>query len=184
MGHKLTALELQQDLPAENATIIDLRSPSEFATGHIAGAINIPLPELEPRRGEIRGDRLVFVCERGIRAQTARAALARCFPHTQVLEGGMHAWRQAGLPIIQVTKTTWSLERQVRLIAGTLVLIGVVLGLTLGPLWSLVAAIPGAGLVFAGLTDFCPTAILLTRMPWNQLCSTSVQNEEVFAEVK
>jgi hypothetical protein len=72
-----------------------------------------------------------------------------------------------------VTKTRWSLERQVRLIAGSLVLIGIVLGLTVSPICLVVAALPGAGLIFAGLTDLCPMAIVLLRMPWNQICGVT-----------
>jgi rhodanese-related sulfurtransferase len=150
--------------------IIDVRTPTEFATGHLAGALNLPLPELEARRGDLRGEELVLVCERGMRARAARAMLLACFPEARVLSGGMHAWRKAKLPMVQVTRSRWSLERQVRLIAGSLVLAGIGLSLALGRGWLALAALPGAGLVLAGLTDLCPMGLLLLRMPWNQVC--------------
>jgi rhodanese-related sulfurtransferase len=174
MRESLTAPDLQAACAApQPPTVIDVRSVSEYASGHIAGAINIPLPELQVRRDDLRGERLVFVCERGIRAQAAQTALAPCFPSAQVLQGGMHAWREANLPMIHVTRTRWSLERQVRSIAGSLILMGIVLSLTVSPLWWMFAALPAAGLVFAGLTDICPMAIFLLRLPWNHVCSTA-----------
>jgi rhodanese-related sulfurtransferase len=170
MSFELKPSDLRQELLAEGVVVlIDVRSPSEFASGHIAGAINMPLPELAMRGVEIPEGRLVLICERGARAQAARSALLPRFPGALVLEGGMHSWRCAGYPLIQVTKTAWSLERQVRLAAGSLVLIGVALGLAYGPLWTLVAALPGAGLVLAGMTELCPMAGILIRMPWNQI---------------
>jgi len=168
---QLTIAEVQNALESANPpTLIDVRSVSEFGTGHIPGAVNIPLPELEVRRDDLHGDRIVFICERGMRAEAARSALHPCFPAAQVLQGGMHAWRAAHLPTLQTTRNRWSLERQVRLLAGSLVLIGIALSLIVSPWCLLIAALPGAGLVFAGLTDICPSAIFLLRMPWNQVC--------------
>lgn len=85
-----------------------------------------------------------------------------------MLEGGTAAWSAAGLPLVTTTKSRFSLERQVRLIAGLLVLVAVVLSKTVSPAWIYLAALVGAGLTFAGLTDICMMAGLLTRMPWNQ----------------
>lgn len=177
MKEEIGVEELETELTAGlHVAVVDVRSPTEFASGHIAGAVNVPLPELGVRLADLdperrgRPERLVLACERGMRARAAEAALLQCYPEARVLRGGMHAWRQAGLPVVRVTRTHWSLERQVRLIAGTLVLVGVALGLAAGPVWGLTAAVPGAGLVLAGLTDLCPLGLLLGRMPWNRIC--------------
>jgi hypothetical protein len=96
-----------------------------------------------------------------------------------VLEGGTSAWIDAGLPTVSSTKTRWSLERQVRLAAGILVVAGTGLSLFASPNWIYLAGLVGAGLTFAGLTDICPMGILFSRMPWNKVrplatqCSTS-----------
>jgi len=83
------------------------------------------------------------------------------------VEGGTQAWDQAGLPVVRGKKTI-SLERQVRIAAGTLVLVGSLLGAFVSPWWIGLAAFVGAGLVFAGITDTCGMGLLLARMPWNQ----------------
>ena len=93
-----------------------------------------------------------------------------------VLDGGMRAWREAGLPVIAPLKTSWSLERQVRLGAGILILIGIALTLLVSKLWILMPAFVGAGLTFAGATDICIMGKLLARMPWNQLRNSNVQS--------
>ena len=171
MAAELSVFELRCVWAAgRNPEIVDVRSATEFASGHIAGAVNVPLPELEARRADIHGESLVLVCERGIRARAARAALLPCFPAAQVLHGGMHAWRKERFPLVRATRTGWSLERQVRLVAGSVALAGIALTLALGRGWLALAALPPAGLVLAGLTDLCPLGLLLGRMPWNQVC--------------
>ena len=171
MTEELSNFELREEWASgRNPTIVDVRSVTEYASGHIAGAVNVPLPELGVRREDIRGDDLVLVCERGTRARMARMGLLPCFPEARVLRGGMHAWRADRFPIVQTNKASWSLERQVRLGAGSMMLAGVALALTVGRIGLLVAAIPAAGLVLAGLTDICPLGLLLGRMPWNRIC--------------
>jgi hypothetical protein len=103
----------------------------------------------------------------GKRARMAAALLDPCRLSVSVLEGGTKAWVQAGLPLVRNTKTRWSLERQVRLGAGLLVLLGAALALTLNVYWLLLCGFAGLGLTFAGLTDICPMAEFLVRMPWN-----------------
>lgn len=168
---ELSVAELRGALVGRpNTAIVDVRSPTEFATGHIAGALNVPLQELEARRDDLPCEELVLVCERGMRAGAAQTMLLPCIPEARVLTGGMHAWRAAGLPVVRTTKSRWSLERQVRLIAGSMMLAGIGLSLELGRGWLALAALPGAGLVLAGLTDLCPMGLLLLRMPWNRVC--------------
>jgi len=93
--------------------------------------------------------------------------LAPCRREITVLEGGTSAWVQAGLPVVRSVRTRWSLERQVRLGAGLLVLVGVILGFTVSMNWIFLSAFVGLGLTFAGLTDICLMGEFLGKMPWN-----------------
>jgi hypothetical protein len=86
-----------------------------------------------------------------------------------VLEGGTEAWRRAGYPAVRSTAARWALERQVRLIAGLLVVAGVFLGVDVSPWWLLVAGFVGCGLVFAGFSGLCPMGEVLARLPWNRV---------------
>jgi rhodanese-related sulfurtransferase len=149
--------------------LIDVRSPSEYAAGHIPGAANIPLEQLDSRVSDLepRGQ-IVLICQSGTRAKIAANLLERFREDLLVLEGGTAAWARAGLPTVANTAARWSLERQVRLGAGLLVLLGVTLALSIDLHWIYFSAFIGAGLTFAGLTDFCPMGRLLALMPWNR----------------
>ncbi|PSH04123.1 MAG: sulfurtransferase [Acidobacteria bacterium] len=148
--------------------MIDVRSPSEYAGGHIPCTISVPMDQFEARKKDLRlEDGVVLVCKAGSRAQIVAGWLGSDTP-VRVLEGGTDAWIRAGLDVVVSAKTRWSLERQVRLIAGALVLMAAALAIS-GFQWAIwVALLMGVGLTFAGLTDICPMAILLTKMPWNQ----------------
>jgi rhodanese-related sulfurtransferase len=150
------------------ALLIDVRSASEFATGHIPGAIHMPLEQVESRAGDVDAKLpLILICKSGQRARMAATLLEPCRPDAKVLEGGTDAWRQAGLPLVVSCNTRWSLERQVRLGAGLLASIGALLAVLVNARWIYLAGFIGLGLTFAGLTDFCPMALLLSKMPWN-----------------
>jgi len=150
---------------AGKVRLIDVRTPAEFGEVHIAGSTLMPLDRLDP--AEITGP-AVLVCRSGKRAEQARQKLAAAgCEHLAVLEGGVTAWEQAGLPV-QRGKAVLSLERQVRIAAGLLVLTGVGLGTWVHPGFYGLAAFVGAGLTFAGITDWCGMAMLLAKMPWNQ----------------
>ena len=167
MSASITVTELHRHPPV-GAQLVDVRSSSEFASGHIPGAVNIPMDQIEARLEDLRpGAPLVLVCQSGKRARITAGLLEPCQRPTVVLEGGTSAWIQAGLPIVSNVKTRWSLERQVRLGAGLLVLTGSVLALTVNPYWLFLSAFIGLGLTFAGLTDICPMAVILEKMPWN-----------------
>lgn len=149
--------------------LLDVRSPIEFAVEHINGAVNIPLPELEGRAGEVPRDRRLFViCRSGKRAARAAYLLAGQGYEPSVLTGGVLAWRAAGLPLIEGKKRL-PIERQIQLIVGTGSLCGVVLGLTVSPWFFILPGFFSAGLTFAGLTGTCGLGILLEKAPWNQL---------------
>jgi rhodanese-related sulfurtransferase len=148
---------------------IDVRSATEFAAGHIPGAVNIPMEEIESRLGDLRSNRpTVLVCQAGMRAEIARSLLAGRVEELSVLTGGTDAGVEAGLPLVASTQTRWALERQVRLGAGLLVLSGVILGFLVNPAWYWLAGFVGGGLVFAGTTNYCAMGHLLALLPWNR----------------
>ncbi len=157
---------------------VDVRTASEYAAGHVPGAVNVPLDELESRMGDLDSERpVMLICKAGQRAAIAHGLLTGRRSDLHVLEGGTDAWVRAGLPVVRSAKTRWSLERQVRLGAGLLVLTGVVLGAAVGAWWYLLAGFVGAGLTFAGATDICGMGMLLGKMPWNRAvsCATPAQ---------
>ena len=153
-------------LIAGGAKLIDIRAADEHARASIPGAENCPLDKL----GQIKGaSAVVYHCRTGMRtgANAARlAAVADCPAY--LLEGGLDAWRAAGLPIAENRKAPMEIMRQVQITAGSLVVIGVVLGIMVQPLFLGLAAFVGAGLVFAGSTGWCGMARLLALMPWNR----------------
>lgn len=146
---------------------IDVRSAAEFATGHIPGAVNIPMEQVEARLDDIGEGPLVLICEAGARAMVAAGWLESRQP-LSVLAGGTAAWRKAGLPLLGCAPCRWTLERQVRLGAGLIVLVASLLAATTNPKWVFVAMFVGGGLTFAGATNICGMAALLARMPWNR----------------
>jgi len=155
--------------PWRMAQWVDVRSATEFAAGHVPGAVNIPMEQIEARLADLTpGVPIVLICQSGARARMVAGLLEPCGKELAVLEGGTRAWIQAGQPVVVVAKTRWSLERQVRLAAGILVLIAAALAFTVDVRWMGLAGFVGLGLTFAGLTDFCPMAVLLGKMPWNR----------------
>jgi rhodanese-related sulfurtransferase len=127
------------------------------------------MEEIEAREGDLAPDSpIVLICHGGQRASMTECWLAPRGKDVRALEGGTQAWLKAGLPVVVSARTRWSLERQVRLAAGVLVLLGVVLALAVKPQWIYLSGFVGLGLTFAGVTDFCAMAGLLARMPWNR----------------
>ena len=157
----------------ENLAFVDVRSPAEFESVHATGAKLYPLDSLDPKRisselGISSQTPVVLLCAGGNRARKAAEKFhAEGIPHCLVVEGGTKAWEAAGLPVVR-GKGAISIERQVRIGAGTMVLLGVVLGSWVDPLWFFLSGFVGAGLIFAGITDWCGMGMLLAKMPWNQ----------------
>lgn len=149
--------------------LLDVRSATEFASGHIPGAINMPLEQIESRAADLDPSAsTVLVCQAGTRARVAADLLAPFRPELFVLLPGTASWIADGLPVIRSVASRWALERQVRLIAGLLVLLGVIFGLLVTP-WAFgLSAFVGCGLTFAGITNLCPMGELLIRLPWNR----------------
>ncbi len=153
-----------------SSSIIDVREYPEFAAGHIEGSRLVPLGSLsEASSSWGRAEALTLVCKSGRRAEQARQQLAaKGFTALTVLEGGIDAWRAAGKPLISVERRPWAMERQVRVTAGSLVLLFTGLGYFVS-LWFLIGtAFFGAGLVFAGVSDTCMMGSLLGHAPWNR----------------
>ena len=152
--------------------LIDVRTPVEYREVHVGFARNVPLDQLDA--AHFAADRdgsesLYVICRSGSRGkQACEKFLAAGYTNVVNIEGGTQAWDQAGLPVVRGQKTI-SLERQVRIAAGLLVLIGSVLGAFVSPYWIGLSAFVGAGLTFAGVTDTCGMGMLLARMPWNQV---------------
>jgi rhodanese-related sulfurtransferase len=158
--------------------LIDVRTPVEYREVHVAIARNVPLDRLDPlavmqaRNGSTH-EPLYVICRSGSRGrQACEKFLAAGFTNVVNVEGGTLAWAECGLPVVR-GKQAISLERQVRIAAGLLVLLGALLGWLVHPVFVGLAAFVGAGLVFAGITDTCGMGLLLARMPWNQVKDTT-----------
>jgi len=165
--------------------LIDVRTPVEFREVHVPFARNLPLDQLEASK--IASQRagndapLYVICRSGGRGKQAcdKLIAAGCTNVVNV-EGGTQAWDQAGLQVVR-GKKAMSLERQVRIAAGALVLTGVVLGALVHPYFYGLSGFVGAGLIFAGVTDTCAMGMLIARMPWNQVATTQTCNTKAAA---
>lgn len=171
LTNNLGPAELRRRIDAgEPLQLVDVREAPEFAAGRLAGARLIPLGELERRAAEFDRSRpLVLICRSGKRSGQAREKLERLgFNNLACLTGGLTAWEAAGLPVEKDARAPWALERQVRVAAGSLVVLGVTLGFLVHPGFFGLSAFVGGGLVFAGVTDWCGMGLLLAKAPWNR----------------
>lgn len=156
-------------LAARGAVIVDIREPDEFAREHIPGAVNEPISSVSGRPAAASADIVVYHCKSGMRTKANAAKLAA--PETceaYILEGGLEAWKAAKLPVEADASQPIELMRQVQIAAGSLVVLGVVLGVAVHPGFYALSAFVGAGLVFAGVSGFCGMARVLMAMPWNR----------------
>jgi rhodanese-related sulfurtransferase len=165
----ISAQDLAEQLGSRGVTVIDVREPMEYASGHIAGSLNVPLARLH--QADLPQGPLVLVCQSGNRsAKGVQTLLQRNHPAPVCdLEGGLPSWQQAGLPLRRLANAPLPLMRQVQIAAGSLVLLGLILSHVAGPAWILLSWFVGAGLVFAGASGFCGMAQLLALMPWNRV---------------
>jgi rhodanese-related sulfurtransferase len=167
--HSIHPEQLAAELEHHRVTVIDVREPMDYASGHIAGSLNVPLNRLDPAR--LPAGPLVLVCQSG---QRSARGLRRLVEHGHNapladLIGGLPAWQQAGLPVRKLPNAPLPLMRQVQIAAGSLVLLGLILSTVVAPAWILLSWFVGAGLVFAGVSGFCGMARLLAWMPWNRV---------------
>ena len=165
----------------EPLALIDVRTPREYRAVHVPGAVLESLDSLDPVRVSqhlpVEGQ-LYVLCQTGTRARQAinrleKAGFGRCV----LVEGGTAEWLQEGLPVERQKVTSISLERQVRIAAGALVLAGTVLGIFWNRFFLGLPVFVGGGLVFAGITDTCGLGMLLARMPWNRAGAKSCECE-------
>jgi rhodanese-related sulfurtransferase len=178
MSVKTIAPSELAELRQKNAAIdlIDVRTPMEFREVHLTGARNVPLDQLEPAavmkaRGPAEKETLYVICRTGSRGQQAcERFMAAGYENAINVEGGTLAGEAQGLPVVRGPKMM-SLERQVRIAAGSLVLTGLALGWWVHEVFLGLSAFVGAGLVFAGITDTCGMGLMLAKMPWNRVPS-------------
>ena len=174
----VTPIELEELLERHpEVRLLDVRTPGEYETAHIRGAYNVPLDLLGEHGREIRSTvsaPVVLVCQSGQRARRAEEALRSAgMPNLHVLDGGLSAWAALGKPVSRGAARL-SLERQVRIAAGGLTAIGAALALVVNPVFALLPLMMGTGLVFAGVTNTCGLAMLLSRLPYNRPASCDV----------
>lgn len=152
----------------DKCVLLDVRTPAEFETLHARNAQNTPLHTLTPESVEsLKEKQILCICQKGARGLQAAEILLR-YGYTNIcnIQGGTEAWHTHGLPVVK-GKSSISLERQVRIAAGTLVILGVLGGFFLSPYAYGLSLFVGCGLVFAGITDTCGMAMILGRCPWN-----------------
>ena len=159
-------------LAIEQPLIIDVRSHAEIDSLSYAGCLRLPLHELNQASATKLnpGNRTVYIlCGTGKRAQMAADKLTQCLPNAlTIIDGGITAMAAANLPLQKGKSRVISLERQIRIAVGGLVLTGVVLGSILHSGFYGLSAFVGVGLIFAGITDTSPMGMMLASMPWNQ----------------
>jgi len=167
----ISPVELQSILTTHpGAAVIDVRTPVEFAEVHVPQARSVPLDELNPGSLQLPKDQPVYLlCRSGQRATKAAEKFAKeGFSQPVVIAGGTLAWIDAQLPVERSAVKVISLERQVRITAGAIVFTGVLLAYFVNFHFIWLSGFIGAGLVFAGITDFCGMGLLLAKMPWNR----------------
>lgn len=168
-----SAAQASQQLAA-GAILVDIREPDEYRHEHIPGARSLPLSSIQ--QGSTLGDDapaaapVIFHCQGGNRTAGNAQALVRAAPGRKVmlLEGGIAAWKRAGLATARDGRQPLPIMRQVQIVAGTIILAGVIAGYAVSPGFFLLSGFVGAGLLFAGVSGWCGMALLLGKMPWNR----------------
>lgn len=166
--------DAQARLTSGRAVLVDIREADEFARAYIAGALSQPLSGWEAAHLTIDpGADVIFTCRSGMRTAGACDRLAaRVHGDALVLDGGIDGWSRAGLPVVTNAKAPLEIMRQVQIAAGSLILLGALLGTFVAPGWFGLSAFVGAGLLFAGISGFCGMARLLMLAPWNRRALT------------
>lgn len=168
--HPLSANEVAARMRAGSASLIDVRERDEFSREHVVGAVSAPLSAIETIDLGLASDKdVVFMCRTGNRTDVnCRQLAGRVDAPAFVLEGGLEGWKKAGLATRLDKRRPIELMRQVQIGAGSLVLLGAVLGTLVHPAFWAISAFVGAGLLVAGVTGFCGMARLLSLAPWNR----------------
>lgn len=154
---------------ASGAVLIDIRPSDEFAREHIVQAVNIPVEQLKRHPNVENASAVIFHCRSGNRTRLNANVLEDSVAcEAYVLDGGLDAWKKAGLPISADRSQPLELQRQVQIAAGSMIVLGTALGVLISPWWLLLSGFVGLGLVFAGASGFCGLARVLLKMPWNK----------------
>lgn len=157
--------------------VIDVRTPGEFETGHIEGSYNVPLDLLGEHVSDLAAldHNVVLVCQSGARATKALEQLvAAGKSNLRLLEGGMSAWTATGNRVARTNATRWPMDRQVRLVAGSIVLASVAASVWFPPA-RFVGGFIGAGLTFSAVTNTCGMAMALAKLPYNRGASCDMR---------
>lgn len=174
MACKKISFQAWQQSKGEQDLLIDVRTPAEFERAHLPGSINLPLANCNPaglgnilqQLGAAGGVKVCLICQSGTRSNMAAQQLEQWSEgELMVMDCGISAFDKSQLN--STGKGVISVDRQVRIVAGALVLTGVAGSLLLAPGWVYLSAFVGAGLMFAGITDTCAMAGVLAKMPWN-----------------
>lgn len=169
----MNASTLRQRLDNDDAVVVDVRSTGEYASGHIARSINVPMDEMEARLEDVpAGGKVVLVCQTGQRSKMTFELLKGRLDGLVCLEGGIDSWIKSGQPVVKSMRTNMALDRQAQIGWSVLVLASVALGTIVSPNWYYLALVPGVGLMLAGTARFCLMGIILSAMPWNKSRST------------
>jgi rhodanese-related sulfurtransferase len=167
---EIDAQTLKQWLEDNAVMLVDVREPAEYATERIPGAKLHPLSQFDPQQSRPPvGRKLVLYCQSGNRStKAAQQCVEAGFSSVIHLRGGIPTWKNAGFATEKSKNAPISLFRQVQIVAGSLVLLGTVLGMVVSPVFLLLSGFVGAGLVFAGITNTCAMGMLLAKLPYNQ----------------
>lgn len=171
--NSISVQQLTERNDRDSIDLIDVRTPLEYQEVHADIARNIPLDSLDPQsvmeqQNGSAQEPIYVICKAGTRgAKAQQKFIAAGYENVFNVEGGTEAWEDAGLPVIRGKKSV-SLERQVRIAAGFIVLIGALLGIFVHQYFAGISAFVGAGLMFAGITNSCAMGMLISKMPWNQ----------------
>lgn len=167
---KMTPSELRKRLDANEVTLVDVREPVEHRSECIEGACSIPLAQISKEKLPSATLPIVVHCQSGPRSEQAYEKLLQQNPGLDIymLVGGIAAWKNAGFPVKKSSSAGLSVGRQIQLTIGFFVVLGVILGAFLAPIFYALCAFFGLGLMFAGLTGWCGLEKMLLKMPWNQ----------------
>ncbi len=171
----ISPTELNQLSENQKTVLFDVRTPVEYAQVHAQQAVHEPLDQLDPEKtaakhGLSKQDPIYVICKSGGRAKTAgQKFIDAGFEKVISVDGGTDAWVAANLPVVRSASKTLPLQQQVFIVVSIMILSGVILGHFVHPAWLLLAGFAGCGLLFAGLTGYCGMAMMLAKMPWNQV---------------
>jgi len=166
----ISSKELKEKLDKKQVCLIDVRELWEYKLKNIEEAHHIPLSELSIDKLPTRSLPIVIHCAAGVRSAKACEMLLSKDPSLDVynLEGGIQSWADESYPLRSLKGSSLSIDRQVHIVAGSLILLGIILGAFFHPAFYWISAFVGAGLLFSGLSGWCGMAILLGKMPWNR----------------